>query len=88
MSRTKFKSSILNTDLAASRRSFSASKKVVRFADALGLELESIITLSQMDETNRRLKMKNESHRKVSATPKTQNQQQQIQPNNITSNNN
>jgi hypothetical protein len=88
MSRTKFKSSILNTDLAASRRSFSASKKVVRFADALGLELESIITLSQMDETNRRLKMKNESHRKISTTPKTQNQQQQIQSNNITSNNN
>jgi hypothetical protein len=33
------------------RRSFSASnaKKVVRFADALGLELESTITLNQMD---------------------------------------
>jgi hypothetical protein len=85
MSRTKFKSSILNTDLAANRRSFSASKKVVRFADALGLELESIITLNQMEETNRRLKLKNEHHLKSSTAPKTH---QQTQHSNHSSNNN
>jgi hypothetical protein len=66
MKKNKFKSSILNTDLAINRRSFTntnVTKKVVRFADALGLELESIITLSQMDETNRRLKLKHNSLR-------------------------
>ena len=60
-----FKSSLTNTNFnsnnnESNRRSFSAvnSKKVVRFADALGLELENIITLNQMDaNTVRKLKL-------------------------------
>ena len=48
---THSKSRLSKNSILISRRSFSASqnhnsKKVVRFADALGLELESIITLS------------------------------------------